>query len=495
MTHGEGIDAALFRAGREWPDRVAFRCKGEVLTFDMLLARAKAMAVCLAEEGVKKGDRVGIAMTKGLEMPVAVYGIWLSGAAFVPLDPSAPVSRHAGILRDCEVNVVIGADRNAPLLRGLAEETGVTIIGTLIDGLQCRLPAQDVAEFQPVPNASDDVAYIIFTSGSTGPPKGITHTHRSGRSFAETWSRHYGLTSEDVFFCTVPLHFDLSFADFFTPPMSGACTELVPEMMQLFPASLASALEESGATIWSTVPFLIIQMVESGAPDQRDFSRLRWLIYAGEPMPAAKLPGIRAAFDADLSNSYGPTELNQVTQYTVPRDHPVGSAIPIGHVLDYAEVAVSDQGELMFSGPMTMVGYWNRPDLNERAFAVRDGKRFYLTGDMGERREDGLWILHGRGDRQTKIRGNRVELDEIEAVLAAHPAVSEAGVVTTPDRLALTAFVTLVPGHDADTGDIRSHCADRLPPYAVPSNIIIRGQFARTGTGKIDRRALVEETP
>lgn len=493
MTHGDGIDAALFDAARKWPDRVAFSCTGEDLTFGTLLQRAKSLAACLAEEGVRKGDRVAIAMTKGLEMPVAVYGSWLAGAAFVPLDPSSPASRHAAIIRDCEIKVVVGADRNAQLLRKIAAEEDVTIIGAKIDGSRCRMPATDASGFQTVRNALDDIAYIIFTSGSTGTPKGITHTHRSGRSFAQSWARHYGPTADDVFFCTVPLHFDLSFADFFTPPMVGARTELVPETVQLFPASLSSALEASGATIWSTVPFLIVQMVERGAPDQHDFSRLRWLIYAGEPMPAAKLPGIRAAFDAELSNSYGPTEVNQVTQYTVPRDHPTAATIPIGHVFDNAEAVLSDEGELLFAGPMTMAGYWNRPDLNERAFEYRNGKRYYRTGDMAERREDGLWMFHGRADRQVKIRGNRVELDEIEAVLAAHPAVSEAGVVASADRTALTAFVTLKPGHDVDAEDIRSHCAGLLPAYSVPSTVNIKSRFARTGTGKIDRRALAEE--
>ena len=493
MTYGEGIDAALFRAGDDWPDRVAFSCLGESLTYAELLTRAKALAACLQKEGVAKGDRVGIAMTKGLDMPVAVYGIWLAGAAFVPLDTASPVSRHAGIVRDCDIVCVVGADRNAEMLRELAETTGVVIIGTLIDGLKCRTPSLDAVDYYPVANILDDTAYIIFTSGSTGAPKGITHTHGSGRAFAEAWSEHYALTRDDVFFCTVPLHFDLSFADFFTPPTVGARTELVPEAIQLFPASLASALEETGATIWSTVPFLITQLIERGTPEQHDFSCLRWLIYAGEQMPPAKLPGIRAAFDAKISNSYGPTEVNQVTQYTVPLDHRADCAIPIGHALGKADLVLSDHGEMLCSGPMTMIGYWNRPELNEHAFVQLDGKRYYRTGDLAEQRQDGLWMFHGRADRQVKVRGNRIELDEIEAVLAAHPAVSEAAVVTTSGRSSLTAYVTLAPGQYVDAGMLRFHCAEVLPPYAVPSGFNVMGKFARTGTGKIDRRALVEE--
>ena len=215
--------------------------------------------------------------------------------------------------------------------------------------------------------------------------------------------------------------------------------------------------------------------------------------YAGEQMPPAKLPGIRAAFDAKISNSYGPTEVNQVTQYTVPLDHRADCAIPIGHALGKANLVLSDHGEMLCSGPMTMIGYWNRPELNEHAFVQLDGKRYYRTGDLAEQRQDGLWMFHGRADRQVKVRGNRIELDEIEAVLAAHPAVSEAAVVTTSSRSSLTAYVTLAPGQYVDAGMLRFHCAEVLPLYAVPSGFNVMGKFARTGTGKIDRRALVEE--
>ena len=109
VIHSEGIDAPLFQAAEKWPERPAFRCRGEVLTYTELLARAECLAACLIDEGVSKGDRVGIAMTKGLEMPIAVYGIWLAGAVFVPMDTNAPVARHAAIIEDCELRVLVGS--------------------------------------------------------------------------------------------------------------------------------------------------------------------------------------------------------------------------------------------------------------------------------------------------------------------------------------------------------------------------------------------------
>ena len=493
VRHSEGIDAPLFQAAEKWPERPAFRCRGEVLTYTELLARAECLAACLIDEGVSKGDRVGIAMTKGLEMPIAVYGIWLAGAVFVPMDTNAPVARHAAIIEDCELRVLVGSERNKPLLQNLAQTADVTIVGVEIDGVRCRMPAASAPDFEPVANGLDDLAYIIFTSGSTGVPKGIVHTHRSGRAFAKAWYDKHGLTKDDVFFCTVPLHFDFSLADFFTPPMAGATTELVPEPTLMFPASLAAAIQESGATIWSTVPYPIIQIVERGGSDQFDLSSLRWLIYGGEPMPSAKLAGINQTFSAKLSNSYGPAEVNQVTQYTVPHDHPADSPIPIGEPMNHTEIVLSEDGELLFAGEMMMQGYWRRPELNAKIFVEQDGKRFYRSGDLGSQRDDGLWMFHGRIDRQVKIRGNRVELDEIEATLAAHPAVSEAGVVPTADKMALNAFVTLVPGDVVDPNELMAHCRSQLPGYAVPASVTVRDAFVRTGTGKIDRRALESE--
>ena len=493
MTGTHGIDAGLVRAVELWPDRTAFRHMNATLTYAQLWERARELAACLQDHGVRQGDRVAIAMTKGLEMPVAIHGIWMAGAAFVPLDPAAPVARLASILDDCDIRLVVGADRSARLLRQLAVQRPLTILGTQIEGADCVVPGPAPPEFRPAVNSPEDLAYIIFTSGSTGTPKGITHTHASGLAFARAWAEHYRLTVEDVFFCTVPLHFDFSLADFFAAPLAGATTELVPEPVLLFPASVAELLERSGATIWSTVPYAVIQLCERGAAETRDLSRLRWLIYGGEPMPPAKLPAIRRIMDARISNSYGPAEVNQVTQYTVPEDHSIADPIPIGHPMSHADLARTDEGELLVASPSMMRGYWNRPDLDAAAFVLRDGRHFYRTGDAVSRDDRGLWHFHCRADRQVKLRGHRVELDEIEMVLCAHPAVSEAAAVVAEDGLSAWAFVTLSPDTNAPE-DLRAHAAAQLPNYAVPDRIEIREGFARTGTGKIDRKALRTET-
>ena len=488
------IDTALSDAVQNWPDNIAFRCRGEALTYSELWRRAKGLATSLQIEGVEPGDRVAIGMTKGLEMPVAIHAIWMVGAAFVPLDPTAPIERLAGIIRDCEIGIVIGSSRDRSFLGKLVAVEPLTIIGADVEGARSVLPPSDADSFEPCENAPDDLAYIIFTSGSTGVPKGICHSFASGSAFAHAWITQYGLAEDDVFFCTVPLHFDFSLADFFTPPMAAAMTELVPEPVLMFPASLGELLEQSGGTIWSSVPYTFIQLCERGAVDQRDFSKLRWLIYGGEPMPPSALPNLRQVFQAKISNSYGPAEVNQVSEYTVPADHPADLPIPIGCTMCHSEFMREDDGELLVAAGSMMSGYWNRPELNDKIFVEIDGTRFYRTCDRVSEDGMGLWVFMGRSDRQVKIRGYRIELDEVEMALASHDAVAEAAAIVGQDGATLQGFVTLLPDCEVSEAGLQAHVGQTLPRYAVPDRIDIRQSFAKTSTGKINRRALIEET-
>ena len=480
-----GIDSHLLGAVDRSPDHAAFRCGGKALSYADLHRSAGALAQRLRDHGVGPGDRVAIAMTKGLEMPVAIYGIWMAGAAFVPFDTFAPLQRLAGLIDACDIRVVVGSARDAAVGKKLGQERPVTLVNA-----SEVLGADTPVGFQEADNRPEDLAYVMFTSGSTGDPKGIVHTHGSGTAFARMWTRLYRPTPDDVLFCTVPLHFDFSLADFFAAPLGGATTELVPEPLQRFPASLAQLLETSRASIWSTVPFALIHLLEHGDLDARDLGRMRWIIYGGEAMSPAKLYGLRRYFPAaQVSNSYGPAEVNQCTEYTVPADHPQDAPIPIGRPTDHADL-VEDDGELLIATPAMMQGYWRRPDLNAKAFSVIDGKRYYRTGDSARLGEDGLWHFGGRSDRQVKVRGYRIELDEIEHALAAHPAVSEAAVVLAKEDETIRSYVIASDGADVTADDLRVYLRSILPPYTVPAVIAFRSAFPRTGTGKIDRKVL-----
>ncbi len=486
------IDEALETAATNWPDRHAFRYREATLSYSTLWEKAKATSESLRQNGVKPGDRVAIAMTKGLEMPIAIHGIWMAGAAFVPLDTTAPVERSDTIIRDCSISVVIGSERNVAYLEKLAAVCRVTFLGVEVPNAHCVFPSTSPQSFEPLRNAPDDLAYIIFTSGSTGAPKGICHTFASGTAFAHAWAAHYQPRMDDVFFCTVPLHFDFSLADFFVPAMVGAMTELVAEQVLLFPASLAALLETSGGTIWSSVPYTFIQLCERGAAQDRDLTCLRWLIYGGEPMPPSSLPLLRDTFSAFISNSYGPAETNQVSEYTVTADHPTDQPIPIGQCLNHAMFRRADDGELLVASNSMMTGYWNRPDLNEEVFVDVDNVRFYRTGDRVEKGPSENWMFLGRVDRQAKVRGYRVELDEVELAMASHACVSEAAVVISSDGLMIHGFVTPAPGEKIELSRLKDHLSEKLPRYMVPGALEVLEAFSKTSTGKINRRKLKE---
>jgi amino acid adenylation domain-containing protein len=295
-----------------------------------------------------------------------------------------------------------------------------------------------------------DLAYIIYTSGSTGEPKGIMHTHASGLSYARMAADLYELTNDDVLSNFPPLHFDQSTFDYFSGPLVGATTVIIPEEHRLLPASLSQLMQDERMTVWYSVPFALIQLLLRGALEERDLSSLRWIIFGGEPFPVKYLRALQGLLpDAIFSNNYGPAETNQVMFYHVPPlDSDFDQQIPIGTLCpnmdcmvvddNGEQVHLGDVGELLMRTPTMMDGYWDGADLNERAFFTQERtgglrERYYRTGDLVQLRADGMYDFLGRKDRQIKTRGYRVELDEIESVLLLHPDVQEAGVFAIPN--------------------------------------------------------------
>ncbi len=505
------LDSYVDRAARKRPGAEAFRHGDRSLTYGELATRARRLATWLGARGVERGDRVGIYMQRNLDLPVAVFGAMKAGAAYVPLDPGAPVERIGRIAADCGIGVIVTEDRLAPGLAAVARaapsmHTALGVTGP-VDGL-ATAPVSVIDAAAPAPDDAtrtlDDLAYIIFTSGSTGLPKGVVHTHASASAYAEMSAAIYDLGPGDRMANTSPLHFDMSTFEMFAGPSRGATTVLVPEVVMKLPASLTKLIADERVTTIYTVPFVLIQMLEAGAMDKRDLSALRWVVHAGEPMPPRQLAALQRALPgARFSNSYGPAEVNQVTYL----HHPPGPvaedrAVPLGIACPHSELLIDDRqdgrGELLAATTAMMRGYWNRPDLDARCFVERPGadghpRRFYRTGDIVRQDADGVLHFIGRRDRQIKLRGFRVELDEVELAIARHPAVSEAAAVKAPDGLTIAAFALLKPGLQADSDDILAHASRGLADYAVPRSLMILPSFPRTTSGKIDRKRLEAE--
>lgn len=509
---------AIDNAAEKYPDHQAVRFSSQGVTYAELVTRANSLARTLREQGVGRGDRVGIYMNKDLEAITAVYGIMKAGAAYVPLDPFAPVSRLSYMVRDCGIRHLITKPIKLQQVEQVIEsETGLAcVVGLEEDGLPVRTISWDDVFNVPGNTPPDagtieqDLAYILYTSGSTGDPKGIMHTHRSGLTFAEWGVATYGLRHEDRLSNHAPFHFDLSTFDFFSGACAGATTVIIPEALTKFPVNLSKLIQEEQITVWYSVPFALIQLLLRGAMERFDMSSLRWVLFAGEPFPTKHLRVLMAELPyARFSNLYGPTETNVCTYYHVPPlPEDSNEPIPIGEACANVEALVVDEddrplpagevGELLIRSPLVMRGYWAQPEMTERSLFRREAFSgyedvFYRTGDLVELQANGDFKYLGRKDRQIKTRGYRVELDEVEVALLSHAGVEEAAVYPVPDGEGsnlIEAAVTAKPGVTLDTAALISHVSERLPPYAIPVQIAVMEEFPRTSTGKINRREL-----
>ncbi|MGH7503310.1 MAG: amino acid adenylation domain-containing protein [Longimicrobiales bacterium] len=511
LTHA--VDRAADRA----PGHPAIRFNGQTLLYGDLSARSNQLAHALIDHGVRRGDRVGIFMPKRLEGAIAIHGTMKAGAAYVPIDPAAPPSRIAFILRDCEIrHVVTEFGRLSALGQATADGVALEAVfgvdstdGCAVSAISWDDVATAPATLPPTATMEQDLAYILYTSGSTGVPKGVMHTHRSALSFAEIAVRAYGLYAGDRLSNHAPLHFDLSTLDYFAGAVAGATTVVIPESHTKLPASLSKLMQDERLTVLYAVPFALVQLLLHGALDKRELPDLRWVLFGGEPFPPKHLRALMTALpQARFVNIYGPTEVNGVTHYPIPPLTADDSAIPIGQPYGNVEMMIADEndqpvapgeaGLLLIRSPTMMRGYWRRPDLNARAFFRRPAfdlyeDVFHRTGDLVQEGPDGNLDFLGRKDRQIKVRGYRVELDEIEAALLQHEAVEAAAAFPVPEpdgSQHIEAAAVLRAGGEAEAGELMRYAASHLPPYAVPERVAILREFPRTSTDKIDRLRL-----
>jgi amino acid adenylation domain-containing protein len=474
----------------------------------------------LSELGVKHGDRVGILLDPSLETAISVYGIMSAGAVFVPLDPNAPSARIAYVMNDCGIRYLISGKKQRQLLNQVLEENSL-LEGVI--GVDEQLPVKtiswkEVARISPsqtvaVRMMEDDLAYIMYTSGTTGTPKGIMHSHRSGLAYAKLSMDVYDVAPTDVLGNHSPLHFDISTMGYFTMPLAGGTTVIIPESHKLFPVSLSQVMEKEKLTIWYSVPLALVQLLQRGVLEDRKMDALRWVLFGGEPIPAKHLRSLMQLWErARFSNVYGPAEVNQCTYFHLSQLPNEDEPIPLGQVWNNTQVLIVDEnevevndgdlGELLVRSATMMKGYWGKPDLTKKAFYKREkfpnaAEIFYRTGDLVWRNKDGQLMFAGRKDRQVKIRGYRVELDEIESVLISHSYVIETAVYylkNEKEESSIEAIVVLSESGCETEDNLKRFLAAKLPAYAVPRRIYFSDRIPRTSAGKIDYKELIKLT-
>ncbi len=504
-------------SAKRFPDRIAFRCGQNTLTYRQINQRMNQVAGCLQNLGIQKGDRVGIYLNRSIETAIAIYGILQAGAVYVPIDPKNPTDRNRFLIEDCGISILItNPSQKRKIEKIIAHPSSLKTIIGLEKEAQLSIQTiswsqifersdQFILEFKILEN---DLAYIMYTSGSTGQPKGIMHTHYSGLSYARLTANLYGIDENDIIGNHAPIHFDICTLGYFTGPFVGACTVIASDAETIFPANLAQLIAKEVITIWYSVPLALIQMLQSGALEDKAI-QLRWLLYAGEPFPPKYLRALMELWpQSRVSNIYGPTELNQCTYFNLPEIPQTNDPIPIGTVWGNTEYLIIDeegelspqgeQGELVVRSATQMLGYWQNPELTQQSFyhyQLSSGRTlaFYKTGDLVKEDKDGVLHFFGRKDFQVKIRGYRIELGAIESCLVTHAEVSEAAVYVlenTKDHLQLEAAVILKKRANISANDLSDYLKTKLPVYAIPEEIRILETFPRTSSGKIKRSAI-----
>ncbi len=470
------------------------------------LRASAAVADRLVDAGIAPGDRVAVACLKDLQSYVAVHAVLRAGAIVVPIDPLAPAAVVHDVMRDAEVGAILGDARTLdaidpwgvdglPLRAVLRRGEGVPTDRS--DDWDEVIASASTAS-SPVDVGPDDPAYIIYTSGSTGRPKGIVHTHGSALAYAERAVDTYRLTPADRVAGIPPLHFDQSTFELYAAPLARSAVVAVSEAQVRFPATLTERSADEKITVWYSVPSLFRQVVERGGLADRDMSSLRHILYGGEPFPGGALAELHEALPGvEVTNVYGPAEVNECTNHRVVFPVDQSGETPIGRPWEGVDVAVVDadgaeaaEGELLVAGPTMMSEYWRRPDLTERAVVERDGRRWYRTGDVVSVDDDGVLWFRGRRDNQIKLRGVRLELEAVEGVVGDAPGVAEAVVGPDPTGSHLEAAVVLRDSAELDVGAIRQFCAARLAAVAVPRRFHARDALPTTASGKIDRAAV-----
>ncbi|MFG2819502.1 amino acid adenylation domain-containing protein [Kitasatospora sp. NPDC048365] len=475
------------------PDAIALVCRGERHTYGRLDRAADAAARRLAAAGVGRGTTVAVATTRSAASVVAMVAVWKLDAVVLPVDPRHPDDRIAFLLDDAGAGAVLADGASAPRFGSF----GPPVV-PVTDGLpeEAADTAEPLAPRGPVTDRSP--AYLLYTSGSTGQPKGVRGSHRALLNVVLELADALRTTPESRWATLAPWTFDISLGELWVPLATGARLVVPTEEELRDAAALVRLLAAEGVDRMQAVPAQWTALLDAGfdGPSTRAMT-------GGEALTPALAQRLRPRL-ADLVNGYGPTETTVLsTLWRVPADLADGAVTAIGrpiantraYLLDDLRrpVAPGEPGELYLAGAGVTLGYLNRPALDAERFSDEPGvpgSRCYRTGDRCRIGPGGVLEYLGREDGQVKLRGQRIELGEVESRLAEHPGLGAAAATVHEDTL-IAFVVPAAHGESAPTGaQVRAHMAALVPEALVPGVVVTLDRLPLTAHDKVDRAAL-----
>ncbi|QDQ01127.1 amino acid adenylation domain-containing protein [Lysinibacillus fusiformis] len=505
------IPEIFYQSAALFANRIALSFDGGTMTYRQLNERSNQIAHMLVANGLQKGDYVAIVMERCKETVISLLGILKAGGVYVPIDPSYPQERCHYLLNDTGAPFILTKVEHTQLLDDLLHSDFHSRTVFTLNQMEETFSTENInIDLDPV-----DLAYIIYTSGSTGKPKGTMLRHYSVINLITDNQRIYHATEQDVFSQFISYSFDPSITETFTAFFSGARLHMLTSIERVSIEAFADMIERERVTA-ATIPNAFFTQLATYLPiEQKDaLSSLKYLSVGGEALMSAVLQKWQEKFgtSTEIINVYGPTECTVLSSYFRVKDKVTDSqsSIPIGKPIANYEMyivnkesqlcPINEPGELYIAGTGLAAGYLNQPEKTAEAFvphlfSVEPGKLMYRTGDLVRLLPSGVIEFVGRKDSQIKVRGFRIEIGEIEAVLANQPSIQEAVILAkkmADGNNSLFAYYTVFGGISVEQAEIREYLASNLPEYMLPERLIEVLEMPLSPTGKIDRKLLAE---
>lgn len=497
------LTSAFDALAERWPERLAVSYKDQEMTYQQLKLYSDQLAMLLHAQGLTRGDRIALLFDHGADMIIALLGVMKSGYTYVPLNPSYPEYQLEHILNDSQTACLITNQQNSGLAEHLKHLTGKCQV-ILLEDLNSESVVPQQSWNSPLPK---DAAYLLYTSGSTGRPKGVVQSHINVLYFIRAYIKRLQITEDDKLSMFSSYNHDAGIVDIFSALLSGACLCIYDLRSQGIGSSMEAWMNEKKITIYHSVPTVYRYFLSGLTSKVR--APLRYIVLGGEQVTPSDVVYHRDYFDEQslFVNLLGSSEVSITMMNLIPDDYRLNSRfVPLGTPVDGMQVAINNTqgqqaacyeiGELVYANPHIALGYWNLPEVTNRAFVEQsESERAFNSGDLARLHADGRVEYIGRTDTMTKIRGYRVDYGEIESIISQFPAVELCVVTAGEPEKVLTAYYQVKPDHELSPKEIKDRLEELLPDYMVPSYITELNPIPLTSNGKVDRKALPQVGP